>query len=350
MTDLVSDDIEATVEDGDDAVILAKSSAEFDYSAELPDAAARTNTATATWDADAAHTPSDSASTGPVDVTFDPDNPTTTSGEDCVTVTDSELGPIEGTYCDDATIPYSITWEDIPAGTCTDYQNIATIVETEQNDDAWVEVCRGADLTVSKTAATSYNRDWSWTIDKSVVGEASQNVSGNEATFDYLVTLDKTTTDSAWAVSGTITVTNPNDWDVTVDVTDLVSDDIEATVVGGADAVIPAGGSVDFDYNADLPNANARTNTATATWDADAAHTPNGSASSDAVAVTFDPANPTSTSGEDCVTVTDSEYGPIEGTFCDDATIPYSITWDSHPRRHLHRVRQHRHHRRDRAE
>ncbi len=52
------------------------------------------------------------------------------------------------------------------SGKCTKYDNTATITETDQSADETVEVCVGKDLTVSKTAAGTFDRTYLWSIDK----------------------------------------------------------------------------------------------------------------------------------------------------------------------------------------
>jgi hypothetical protein len=65
-----------------------------------------------------------------------------------------------------------------------------------------VQVCVGKDLTVSKTATPSYT----YGITKTA-NQGSIKTSNTQNTLGYTVTV----TESGWQVSGTITVTNPND-------------------------------------------------------------------------------------------------------------------------------------------
>ncbi len=110
-------------------------------------------------------------------------------------------------------------------GTCTEYDNTATITETGQNDSKTVEVCVGLDLTVSKTANAGIRRTYKWLIDKSVDDTRIEIASGGTATFNYTVKVTPDGyDDSGWIVAGDITITNPNDWeDITADVTDAVN-------------------------------------------------------------------------------------------------------------------------------
>ena len=85
-----------------------------------------------------------------VDDQTDPSNPVTLG-------TDYYTGPFEFTY--------SLDKQGV-AGTCTDYTNTAVIDETDQSDSQTVTVCVGKDLTVTKTAAGTFNREYFWKITK----------------------------------------------------------------------------------------------------------------------------------------------------------------------------------------
>ena len=110
------------------------------------------------------------------------------------------------------------------AGTCTDYDNTAEITETSQSASATVTVCVGLDLTVEKTAAGGFTRTYLWSIDKSVVDDSITVPAGTNASMDYRVRVSPDGyADSAQALGGTITVSNPNDWqDISARVTDVV--------------------------------------------------------------------------------------------------------------------------------
>src|SRR5207247_2485732 len=91
---------------------------------------------------------------------------------------------------------------------------------------------------------------------------------GGSATFTYTVKATETGfTDSAWGVTGTITVSNPNDWeDVTVNVADAIDGGVGCTVVGGASLLVPHSGSATATYSCSPASGVAFNNTATATW------------------------------------------------------------------------------------
>jgi hypothetical protein len=145
--------------------------------------------------------------------------------------------------------------------------NTATITETEQEASAEVTVtCY--DLTVTKTADTTYTRTFNWDINKSVDENALHLFKGDSDTVEYTVEVTKDEgTDSDFEVTGTITVTNPAPMDATLaSVTDVLTGDIAATV-NCPSMVVPADDSIVCTYSSDLPNATERTNTATAELD-----------------------------------------------------------------------------------
>src|SRR5262249_27222963 len=118
-----------------------------------------------------------------------------------VPVRSTSFGPVSGNV-EDTFAPVACgTWTlklYVPAGSLQDTQAFP------------VPGCPPAvDLTVSKTADPSFTRTFGWTIQKTV-DQDHINTAGS-ATFHYTVTLTKDGgTDSDWAVSGTITVHNPN--------------------------------------------------------------------------------------------------------------------------------------------
>lgn len=137
-----------------------------------------------------------------------------------------------------ATFTYSETFTD-PAGTCTSHDNTATFTTntntTGNSTDVTVKQCVGKDLTVVKTAAASFNSSVSKSVDKTKVEQSGGNV-----TFNYTVTVSEDT----WLVKGTITVSNPNDWEsITANVTDSIDGGGSCVVTGGTGVVIAASGS-----------------------------------------------------------------------------------------------------------
>jgi hypothetical protein len=294
-----------------------------------------TNVATVTWDAAAASTPAGTGSSPAVAASF----AQTGSVDYQVPVSDPQVqaGPLgTATYGqpDTYTYPVPIDWPAV-AGSCQDYTNTAIIdvtAGTDPTDSETVSVCAGADLWVSKTANTSYARDYDWTVTKSVDASRVEIAAGGTATSSYTVAVDKAGyTDSAWRVTGTITVHNPNPWAVQASVSDSID------IGGGASCLVagkasesvnvPAHDSVEVAYECTFTSQPAYegVNTATATWEASVAHTANGSATGDAHVTFGDPA------GETDRTVTASDPLAPAGTFTEldylTSTLPATFTY-----------------------
>ncbi|MEA1992638.1 MAG: hypothetical protein U9N58_10690, partial [Thermodesulfobacteriota bacterium] len=247
--------------------ILAWGSLECSYDTALPDGTNRVNTATVTT------TGFVGGGEGTADVTFgdptevvdDEINVTDTNGESWGpvseytewTYTESfECSSETGIYGDNGMYSYP-------------HDNTATIVETEQEDSAHVDVYCYAPV-VTKDADTSYTRTWNWEITKTVDPEAHALFAGESADSTYTVEVEKIdSTDTNWAVEGTIAVANPHpDESMTVDVSDMVSGGIGATVdcgEGSPELTVAADSSGTCSYSTTLPDGADRTNTATAT-------------------------------------------------------------------------------------
>lgn len=135
---------ECSVAGGEEAEIPAGESEEFEYECiyeEAPASSAETNVATATWDGEAAHTPSGEAS-GTAKVDWAGTEPKTTDA--CVTeVTDTVDGTstkLEGLLCESKTFEETITFP-VKSG-CVDHVNVAktTTQDTEQTLESEVKV------------------------------------------------------------------------------------------------------------------------------------------------------------------------------------------------------------------
>jgi hypothetical protein len=177
------------------------------------------------------------------------------------------------------------------------------------------------DLTVTKVASSTFTRTYKWSITKTV----DKTVLDPGGTATYTVTVTETGfTDSAWQVSGTIHVTNPNDWEaITANVSDAVDNGGTCSVTGGSSVVLAASASADLPYSctySSAPSSSSGTNTATATWDSTAAYTPDGSATGTA---TFAFTTPT-TRVNQTITVTDTIGGTLGTATATDAT-PFTV-------------------------
>jgi hypothetical protein len=193
------------------------------------------------------------------------------------------------------------------------HDNITTIEETGQSDDASVTVNCYA-LEVTKDASTSFKRTYGWSIDKSADQSSLTLSTGQSFLVNYSVMVSVTGyTDSDWAVSGNISVHNPAPMAATLNsVSDAVSGVGVATVNCGVSFpyLLAAGGTLNCTYNASLPDASSRTNTATATLQ----NTPSGTTDfSGTAAVDF--GNAAMTEVDECIDVSDTYAGSL-GTVC----------------------------------
>ena len=164
-------------------------------------------------------------------------------------------------------------------------------------------------LVVETTAATTFTRTYHWTIDKSADQSGLTLSIGQQFLVNYEVTVDSSYTDSDWAVSGDITITNPNSCDATIEsVTDEISGYGAVTVDCGVafPYSLTAGETLTCSYSASLPDGSSRTNTATVATSGVVA---GGAASADVVF-----GEPT-TLVDECIDVSDSFAGFL-GTVC----------------------------------
>ncbi|AQP45080.1 hypothetical protein RPIT_10000 [Tessaracoccus flavus] len=229
-----------------------------------------TNSATAVWGTGVAGPLSGTASTGDVEVEVT-DAPVTV--DQTITVYDSNVeGGMLGTVSvnrsgggvgvmpadgisavvnDDNTVTftYSLTLDGV-AGECVSYDNTASVPGDE--DDHTVLVCSP---TVTKTVDATFDRTYHWSIDKSVDQTSVTIAEDGTAVFAYTVEVAATGyTDHDFDLTGDITIANPADVPITVDVTDEVGiPGAVCTVAGGEDLVIGADDTVTVDYSCVMP-------------------------------------------------------------------------------------------------
>jgi hypothetical protein len=326
-TDAINDPAASCkVTGGTGVTVAAGSTVKLKYSCTYSAAPAKpseTDTATVKWPA---QTLADSSvleagsTTATAAVEWNEVAPTIVDGS--VTVTDplggGTLGTVSSTDPSPKTFEYSHEFSGDPAGTCTEHENTATFTTnttgTKGAAEAKVKHCVGADLKVQKSASASFTRTFKWGIEKSA--EPPEIDNEGAATFKYKVSVSHDTgSDSGWVVAGTITVTNPNNWE-SVSLTE-VADQIDnggncSITSGNPTATLAAGKSTQLGYECTYPSgpsAASFTNKATASWSAAAAHTPDGTASGTA-AGSF--GSPSVVDGS--VTVTDPLGGGTLGT------------------------------------
>jgi hypothetical protein len=246
--------------------------------------------------------------------------------DECADVTDTYYGAL-GTVCVGDPNPSSFTYSrtvDGTPGSCVLYDNTATFTtnDTGATDSAsqTVTLCRGADLTVSKTANPTFTRTYRWSIYKSV----DQTHFEPSGTAHYTVHVAETGfADSGWKTTGSITVTNPNDWEaVTFTATDAVDNGGTCVVTGGTNVTLAAGVSTTLAYTctySSAPSPSSGTNTATASWNAATFFTPSGSATGTAG---FNFGAPTTTVNK-TIHVTDTYAGAL-GTLTATDSTPFT--------------------------
>ncbi len=151
-----------------------------------------------------------------------------------------------------------------------------------------------------KTAMTTFTRDYEWEIEKSNEAPELTLFPGQQFDVPYNVIASvKGFEDSAWNVSGEITVHNPSPFDAKgVQVTDEITGFGPVTVDCSGEEEIPVGGTLVCTYESDLTNGESRTNEATATTT-----TPRINDGSGTAAVTF---GEPSTLVDECVDVYDA--------------------------------------------
>jgi hypothetical protein len=243
-----------------------------------------------------------------------------------------------------------------PFFTLAGLEAYATFNVLETGNGAWNLVishgCAGddippaADLTASKTADGTYDKTYTWTIEKSAA-----IADDSLTTIDYEVTVSPDAgTISDVKVTGQITVNNPNDEAVVISgITDKLSDDTDCVVdldtdndsdVDADDLTIAGLGSKSYDYSCDLLGlpAGDLTNKATVSWDdqtlADDSELEAGSANAESATIVF-----TGTDIDECIDVKDDNGTPgntaddvVLGKVCvgdADMTFNYSKTVDA---------------------
>ena len=301
------------------------------YSADLPDSATRTNEVQVTYGFGPGNIPPGDQITESAfaEVNFNTVDPTI-EGFETVDVTDDNGEDWPG-VTSDSTFVYDRNFEcSSDPGFYTDgtysfsHLNTATITQTGQSDDANVDVTCYAPV-VSKDAFATYDRDWTWTIDKSADQDSLMLMPGQLFPVNYTVTVDATFEDVNIAVNGTITVVNPHpDSAMVVSLTDVLSDGTPVTLCADAGSfTVPADDSNTCAYSAAPDDIDDLTNVATATFNSIDFSTGN-------VAADFgDPSNET----DECIDVTDTNVGVL-GTVCAadaPATFEYTLFFGQHP-------------------
>lgn len=203
------------------------------------------------------------------------------------------------------------------------YPNTATATgnHTDLSADAEVTVTCYAP-TVDKTAYTTYDRAWTWTVAKSADQSEITLSVGQQLTVNYTVEFNATSLDDGHMIYGDVTVSNPHpSSDMTINLKDeMAGVPVSLDCGEGVDPaalVVTAAGSVTCTYSVGVDDATERINIATATL--------NGIDFTDQETATFgDPAN----TANECVVVADTfPESTITGTLCAPEDIPATFTY-----------------------
>jgi hypothetical protein len=163
-----------------------------------------------------------------------------------------------------------------PCGTSHTITNTAVLTETDsgtQRTDPASAVIDCQSLTVTKTAAPSFTRTWNWQVHKSAQDSSLTLQLGQTFFEPYSVQYTSSKTDSAFNVSGTVTITSPaNAPTRTINsVSDVYAGNNATVDCNGASAgnglptSISAGGTVTCSYSVDIAGPTNGNNVATAT-------------------------------------------------------------------------------------
>jgi hypothetical protein len=181
-------------------------------------------------------------------------------------------------------------------------------------------------LTVTKTANTSFDRTYDWNIAKSSSVSSLTLSPGQVYAVPYSVTASVAGyTDSNFAVSGSIFVTNPAPFAQSIaSVNDVVSDGINASVSCGVSFPysLAAGATLTCTYNTALPNGMDRLNTATATLVGGAQYSGTANVGFPAEAMT---------EIDECITVNDSLKGDLGSVCASESPKTFSYTYNVGP-------------------
>jgi hypothetical protein len=193
-----------------------------------------------------------------------------------------------------------------------------------------------ADLTASKDATASFDKTFTWGIQKDVDKTTVKQVGGS-ATFNYTITVTHDSgTPGNWQVGGTIKIDNPNSDAVTgVDLTDAVDNGGSCAVTNGTNVTVPGSGSASRSYSCTYsaaPSPSAGKNTVTASWSEQnlspsGAHLAAGSATGTAT-FDFDTVSPNLI--HDCVNVSDDNATPSNTS--DDVALGKVCSADASPK------------------
>lgn len=189
------------------------------------------------------------------------------------------------------------------------------------------------DLGITKTASTSFERKYNWSIDKSSSISSLTLSPGQFYNLPYSVTVDVAgSVDRNFAVNGSIVLSNPAPIPALINsISDVISGGITAAVNCPVSFpyTLGAGNTLTCTYASALPDATERLNTATAVRQ-NYAYAADGSASASGTTNYIGTANVSFAAAamseiDECITVNDSLYGAL-GQVC-KSQAPKTFTY-----------------------
>lgn len=173
--------------------------------------------------------------------------------------------PVGGSYSwtipASSSVPGPFAWS-VTASGADDFFNYTANDSAHCSTNVWA-------LNVSKTASTSYTRDWNWSLTKTANPNTTITIEhGSLTNIAYAVVARPTAVDSAWTVAGTVKVHNPAPITATVSsLVDVLSDSTPVALQCGGSAPysIAGGGDLICTYSIARTSAASGSNSATAT-------------------------------------------------------------------------------------
>lgn len=123
-------------------------------------------------------------------------------------------------------------------------------------------------LSVSKTAVTTFHRDYDWSaINVPVNGTPTEVCHGQTKPVPFRITVTKTSQDSGWTASGNVVVSNPSPIAVLVSLQDQLSNGTGVPLNCGVTLpyMLPGGATITCSYSIGLPSGDSLINNAVAT-------------------------------------------------------------------------------------